>query len=282
MKKNKTIAVCALILALLVLCGGCAAVLQNLENPELRKNTETMLDALIADDLPTAYALVSQICTEEDFKPLFAQMRELLGDVDTYQLKLLSIHANSNIKNGEKTDTVSATYEMTAADSRLIINVRTDSRTGFNAFYLTPYEYTDYHHTGTLENMKGATGMQWILLLLNLVGIGFAVYAIVDCCRQKLPQKVLWILLLCLSFVSVGATLSATGFRLNFNVGWLMAYSAMIRYGSGTVVIRLLLPVGAIVYFSMRRSLLKEKTALEEAYPDQLTEQPPEDTSETV
>ncbi len=44
----------------------------------------------------------------------------------------------------------------------------------------------------------------------------------------------------------------------------------------------LLLPVGAIVYFSMRRSLLKEKTTPEEACPDRQTEPPPEDISETV
>ena len=43
-------------------------------------------------------------------------------------------------------------------------------------------------------------------------------------------------------------------------MGWITAYSALIRYGSGTVMLRLMLPVGTIIYFAMRRSLLKEST----------------------
>ena len=260
MRKKLVRSVCVVILTVLMLCSGCGAVLQELENAEVRQSTEEMLNALIANDFQTAYSLVSKICAEEDFKPTFTQMRELLGNADTYELKLLSIYTNGTLTNGQKIRSVNSTYEMTTNSGRVIVSVRMDDRIGLSSFYLSPYEKTDYYFTGTLENMKDATGLQWCFLLLNVVAIGFTVFALVDCSRQKIKKKALWILLLLIGFVSVGATIAAASIRLNFNVGWITAYSALIRYGSGTVMLRLMLPVGTIIYFAMRRSLLKQST----------------------
>ena len=123
----------------------------------------------------------------------------------------------------------------------------------------------------------GATGFAaigigiWALLLLNVLSLGFVAFAIVDCSRLKIKRKALWILLLVFGFVTLGATVSGSMFRIHFNFSWLTNYSALIRYGSGTAVIRLMLPIGAIVYFCTRRSLLKtapENTPAEAA-PDE-------------
>ena len=263
MKKNNIMAVCAIVLAVLVLCSGCAVAIQDLENAEIRQTTEAMLDALIANDPQAAYSLVSNICTEEDFKPIFTQMQALLGNEAVYELKLLSIYTNSAISNGPKSSSVSSVssvYEMTTKSEKLIVSITIDDQVGLSSFYLTPYEYTDYYFTGTLKSMEDATGSQWFVLLLNVIVLGFAVFALVDCCRRKIKRKVLWILLLILGFASVGATVFATGVRLNFNVGWITAYSALIRYGTGAVTLRLMLPVGAIVYFAKRRSLSQQST----------------------
>ena len=260
MRKNLVKSVCVIILTVLMLCSGCTALLQELENAEVRQSAEAMLDALIANDFQTAYSLVNKICTEEDFKPAFTQMQELLGNADTYELKLLSIYANSTVTNGQNISSVSSVYEMTTKSGRVIVSIRIDDQAELNTFYLTPYEKSDYYFTGTLKSMKDATGAQWGFLLLNVIAIGFTVFALVDCSRQKIKKKALWILLLLIGFVSLSTTISSTSFKLNFNAGWITAYSALIRYGSGTVVLRLMLPVGAIIYFAMRRSLLKKST----------------------
>lgn len=260
MKKSNTLSVCAVVLVMIVLCGGCASVMQNFENAEIRQYTELMLDAVIADDFQAAYSLVSEICSEADFAPVFTQIQEFLGSADAYELNLLSIYTNSTISNGQKSSVTSAVYEMTTKSDRVIVSVIMDNQIGLSSFYLTPYENTDYYSTGTLQNMKGATAAQWIVLLLNAIILGFTVFAIADCCRHKIRKKALWILLLILGFVSVGATISSTGFRLSFNVGWIMAYSALIHYGSGTLMLRLMLPVGAVSYFISRHSLLNEST----------------------
>lgn len=258
MRKKLVMSVCIIILTVLILCSGCAAVLQELENAEVRQSTEKMLDALIANDLQAAYSLVNKICTEEDFKLAFTQMQQLLGNADAYELKLLSIYVNSSVTNGQKISSVSSVYEMTTKSRRVIVSIRMDDQIGLNSFYITPYEKSDYCFTGTLNSIKDATGAQWGFLLLNVIAIGLTVFALVDCSRQKIKKKALWILLLVLGFVSLGATISPTSFKLNFKVGWITAYSALIRYGSGTVMLRLMLPVGTIIYFVKRRSLLKE------------------------
>lgn len=256
--RKKLICVCAVILVLCAFCSGCTPAMEKLENAEIRQTTETMLDALMANDFEAAYSLVEKICTAEDFQPTFAQMQSLLNKADTYHLRLLSIYANTQITNGQKINSCSAVYEMITEAERLIINIRIDDQIGLSSFYLTPYEKTDYYSTGTLSNIENANAVQWIFLLLNVIAIGFTVFALVDCCRHKIKKKVLWILLLIFGFFTVGITISATAMRLNFNLSWITAYSAFIRYGSGAVIIRLMLPVSAIAYFCTRRSLLKE------------------------
>ena len=257
MKKNRRITIIALVLVLLVLCAGCDNVLQNMENSRLRSTTEAMLDALVAEDHQGAYKLVSHICSQEEFQTAYAQMRQVLGDVKAYELQLLYISSDTNITNGQKTSTVSSIYKITTSNGMVVANVRMDDRMGLTAFYLTPYEMTDYFFTGTLGHMRDADAVQWILLLLNGVPVGLGVYALVDCARKKIKNKALWIIILVIGFATVGATVTGTSFRMNFNLGWLTAYSALIRYGSGAVTLRLMLPVGGIVYFCMRRSLLR-------------------------
>ena len=48
--RKKLICVCAVILVLCAFCSGCTPALEKLENAEIRQTTETMLDALMAND----------------------------------------------------------------------------------------------------------------------------------------------------------------------------------------------------------------------------------------
>lgn len=258
MKKNRILAVFAIVIAVLLLISGCTAALQSLENKEVRQITETMLDAIIANDSQTAYSLVQHFCTESDFTSAFAQMQDLLGETTTYGLKLLYIQAHTSIDNGERTNSFNCIYELTDAAERLVIQVQTNDQYQLRTFYLTPYEYTDYHFTGTLKTMQDATLTQWSILLLNIIPYGLMVFALVDCCRNKIKKKILWVLLLIFGVITFSVTMSSSGMRLNFSLLSVTAYSALIRYGSGTVVCRLMLPVGAIVYLAIRRSLLEK------------------------
>ena len=262
MKKNKILTVWAMLLVVLLLCTGCRPDLGKFDNEQIRTYAESMLDALIEDDVQAGYGLVSKVCTEAEFTPIFDQMQAMIGSVDTYSLELLSIQKSTNITNGQRTSVTSVSYQMVTGADKIIVSLQVDDDAGLISFYLTPYDKTDYFVTGTLGNMDSAGAWQWILLLSNLLVAGVTVFAIVDCCRQKIKKKAGWILLIILGFMAVGVTVSATGFRLNFNFGWILSYSALVRYGSGTFVLRLLMPVGAIGYFAARRSLLSQAASV--------------------
>lgn len=270
MKKFKIIWFLALILSL-ALIAGCSVNVQDYEDPQVRTYCETILDALIADDFQGAYAPFSGIYAESNFSGAYDQLREYLKGTQDYQLNLLSVHVNSSVTNGEKTKVIRSVYEMTHGDRRTIVNISLQDQAGIATFMLTPYEHTDYSATGTLGRMKGASPIQWLFLLLNAVSLGMAVYAMVDCVRRKMEKKVLWILVLAFGFFTVGTTISDSMFRMNFNLSWITAYSALIRYGSGTMVARLMLPVGAIAYFLSNRTKSRE---IEEPAETEQTETP--------
>ena len=276
MKKTKMLAVCLTLLFAILLFCGCAPTTENLL---LQETTQTMLDALIADDVDAAYALVRDVCTEEEFTPVFSNMRALLGNTETYTLNLLSFYSSQSLINGQSSATASASYEMVTGQGKFIVSIQASGDCStLQSFYLTPYEMTDYYFTGTLNTMKNATVFQWVLLLSNLFVYGASLFALVDCCRHKMKKKALWIVLLILGFITLGATVSSTGFRINWNLLSVTAYSALIRYGSGTIVIRFLVPAGAIAYFFSRRSLLAASEPAPQSPPDA---EPANEISET-
>lgn len=265
MKFLRNMLLFALTVIMLLSCVSCSSFVQMFDNEEIRTYTETMLDSILADDFDGAYAVINDICTEDEFVSTFNQINNALSDVQTYELSLLSINKNSNMTNGEVVNSIAASYKMTTNLDTYIVDVQTISTYDkLSSFYITPYEETDYYYTGTINNMKNATVMQWIMLLLNLVAIGITVFALVDCCRKKIKLKALWIIIIILGMVTVGVTFGASVLRFNFNIAWLFAYSAYIIYGGGTVVFRLMIPVGSIIYFALRKLLIKKTVSVPE------------------
>lgn len=251
-KKHLALFVCVVLV--ITFCCGCTSLLQQAENPQIRQHTTTMIDALIANDLDSAYDLVSNLTTKAEFAQVFAKMEAFLSDANTYELTMLSINVSSKLSGGQNTQTTSVVYKMvTDTDQTVIVSILTRGQDHvLQSFYLTPYELTDYYYTGTIDKMQKASIGQWLLLLSNLLSIGIAVFAVVDCARRPIKKKALWIAAIVLGFIALGATIGTNGFRFNFNFGWITAYTCLIRYGTGTVALRLMLPLGAIAYFLSR------------------------------
>lgn len=265
MKMLKISAAIIIAIAVLLSCSGCSTVKQIMDDEEIRAYTESMIDALIADDFDAAYAVVDDICTKEEFSEPFTGMQEMLNEAEDYTLELTSIYKNSSFTNGETVSSTTASYEVVAGEQTFIVNVQTNSAyENLCAFNIAPFENTNYYYTGTINSMKDATAVQWIMLALNMPIIGIAIFALIDCCRRKIKNKALWIIFIILGFAAIGATLSASSIKFNINIGWITSYSALIRYGGGMTVFRLMLPVGAIVYLSMRNKLIKKNEAAAE------------------
>lgn len=265
MKMLKISAIIVGMITILLSCCGCSAVKQIMDDEEIRGYTETMLDALIADDFDKAYAVVDDVCTEEEFSATFPEMQKLLSDTDDYTLELTSIYKNSSFANGETVNSTTASYEVVTETQTFVVNVQTNSACdNLCAFNIVPFEKTNYYYTGTIDSMKNATATQWVMLLLNLPAIGVAIFALADCCRKKIKNKAFWIIFIILGFAALSATLGTSSISFNVNIGWMSAYSALVRYGGGMMVFRLMLPVGAIVYLFMRNKLNEKSVPVAE------------------
>lgn len=251
--------ICAL--AMVLLFSSCSG--GEFEEDEIRDYTVTMLDAIIADDFDTAFQTAPDAGTKQEFTAFYNQMRGVLADVDEYKLTCIGYNTSVNFDNGKQIKRTDAQYKFKSKNLEFVIAAAT--MTGYEklaGFHITPIEQTDLYYNGTLGNMVDASPFQWAILLLNLVVLAVTVFAIVDCARRNIKKKALWIVIIVLGMLIVGLTTTATTSQFNFTLGW-FSYSAFIVYGSGKTVLRVLIPVGAIVYLAMRKSLEKQATASE-------------------
>lgn len=276
MKFTRKIMAVMLTVFLILSSTGCSKLLDVMEDEELRGYTETMLDAIVENDYAAGYALVDDVCTAADFSSMFTAVREMFGNSDTYEIEPLSIYRNRSINNGETVDMIQASYMVTVSSERYVVNVTMHSTyDNLSSFSITPYEKTNYFRTGELDTMEGANAFQWMILLSNIISLALIVFALVDSCRRKIKRKPLWIVIIALGLVSVGVTRGATGLNFNFNVGWLFAYSALILYGGGATVFRVMLPLGAILYLVLRsRLVVKPAPKVSEKQNDEVLIQP--------
>ncbi len=259
MKKFKKSFIVTIILVLVLLLSGCKALVGTFENEKLRDHTDVMLNAILMKDADAGYSLVKEVCERSDFDPSFDKMCEMLDGVKEYNLNMLSIYQKAGIQNGESYKFVDSVYEMTANDKRYIISVQLDGNTEkLRLFNIIPYEKTNYYYTGVITNMKGASVIQWGFLLSNLLVVALVIFALIDCCRHKIKLKPLWIVIILLGAFSIGTTISATSFHVNFGIIWFTAYSALVRYGGGQVLLRFVIPWGAPLYFILRHWLIKK------------------------
>ena len=266
MKKFRKSFIVAIVLVLILLLSGCKALVGAFENEELRGHTDVMLNAILMNDGDAGYSLVKDVCKRSDFDPAFKEMCKMLDGIESYELKLISIYQKSSYVNGESIKTVDSVYEMNTDGARYVVSVQKSSRAEKLYFFnLTPYEKTNLYCTGVITNMKGASILQWGFLLSNLLVIALTVFALIDCCRKKIKLKPLCIVIIILGAFSIGATISATSFNVNFGLIWFTAYSAFVRYGGGQVLLRFVIPWGAPLYFILRHWLIKKSVEVTES-----------------
>lgn len=262
MKHRRTV-LCLLLVLLLLLATGCGAkdeweaaqkaagMLSGVtEDPQLRSDTEKLLNAIIADDYAAAWDTIYQEIDAAEFKRMYVELQPHLAQIETYELVASNI--NKTVSNG--VSTVSVRYMMTAGDLRLFVDVsRVEGYEGLTGFYLN--EYVPVITTGTLGNMQGANVLQWIFLVVGLLELVFVLGAFVDCCRHKMKKKWLWLLLIALGYMIFSLIVTQEQFRVGMNVGAILNYTSLIRYSTGGFTLRLMIPVGAIVYLICRKTL---------------------------
>lgn len=250
------------------------------ENEKIKQNTTEMLDALIAGDFSEAYNLVSEITTSTEFTSAFNQMSEYLDGVKEYELNQIGFNANTT--NG--TTVTSVTYLMKTNVKTYVVEAytRTDVN-GLYGFYILESQInSDGVMCGTLFTMKGANFVQWLFLIIGFAELAFVIVVFIDAIKQKINKKPLWLLLILLGTLSIIINISNSGVNLNFSaIISLVNSTAFIRYATGATAIRIMVPVGAIVYLIKRKSLINSAKIDQEANEKNIQEENIDITKET-
>ncbi len=261
MFKKRFLLIAVLLLVITLCLSGCSAILESVEDTQIRKYTQGMLDAIIAKDFDTAYTFVEDAVTKDVFAREYTRMEALLYDVESYELKFIGFSSNTNFQNGKTFKNTNYTYEMAENDDKYIVYVNTNSDyQKLSCFDVKAFESTNLYYTGTINKMGDATAFQWVMLLSNLLTLGIAVFAVIDCAKNKIKLKALWIIIIILGMLTFGVSITSATLRANFSLGLFMNYSSLIKYGDGSLKFSIMLPVGAIVYLILRNTLIKKAT----------------------
>lgn len=272
MKKLRAISCVLLVLALLMLagCGAqdewaatqkAAGMLSDItEDPQLRADTEKLLDAMIADDYAAAWDAVYEEIDAVEFRRMYVELQPHLAQIEQYEL--VASHINKTVNNG--VSTVSVRYMMmTAGEQRFFVDAaRVEGYEGLTAFYVN--EYQPVETTGTLGSMQGADAAQWGFLAFGMLEIVFTILVFVDCCCHKMKKKWLWLLLIALGYVILSIVAVPEQFRINFNVGGFLSYTSLIYYSTGGATCQIVIPAGAIAYLCVRKSLFAKYAQLQQ------------------
>ncbi len=208
--------------------------------------TEDFLDMLLADDYDSAYALVSENVSANDFKPYWDSLKKTSEGASAYEIE--QIGWKININNGTKFYVAAFNVELNNGRALFIRTTLVDGANGISGLYFN--DTTDFNASfGLFARIANI-----VLIAFSLLTTAFIVWMLIDCIRRKIAKKPLWLLL-----IIIGAGVSLVvgqKMGINFHLGlFFMGSSAVADPSILSVTTKVIVPVGAIVYFFMRKRL---------------------------
>ena len=258
MRKFKKITAIFFVLLLVFSLEACS--METEQGNEIKAQCETFLDAMIAGDADAAYNVLASGTDRATFDRSFASLCEYIDGVEEYELK--QIGWKTGFDNG--LNYYMATFEMsTDIGNFQIIGMEADGYDGLANFRIISETELNPTFTGTITSLQGANIFQWAILAFSALSLAFSVWMLVDCCKRKLKYKALWLLLLIFGMMTFTLTFSEGNLDFRWFIGVIVfSYSYLQIYSTGAFVLKLVLPVGAVLYFVLRKiGAIEEKKA---------------------
>jgi hypothetical protein len=126
---------------------------------------------------------------------------------------------------------------------------------GYEGIYLINFKDTEW----VTNKAETITPFNIALIILSIFEIAFSVWMLVDCIKRKVAKKPLWILLI-LFGIKLSLTITPERFNFNWSFGLFLQISGV--YGDiyqNLITASLLLPIGAVVYFIVRKHITKKE-----------------------
>ena len=247
--KRKIFSLLILLCTALLLFSSCSDL--STENEAAREMTENFLDAVLANDLETAYSVMAKETDKNGFSQVFPRMVSLFQNPESYTLKQTGW--NVSINNGIKTTVVTYTME---TDAEKIFIVRSSLTEGYEGLYRIDFNDTEW----ITKKEDSFSALNIVLIVYSIAAIAFCVWMLVDCIRRKITKKPLWIILILLG-INLSLTISPERMNFNWTIGLFLKLSGVnANIYQNLLTISVLIPVGAIIYFFIRKRITVKPT----------------------
>ena len=250
-------ALLALLLALCMLClSGCSQLTDGLLTMVADKAEASGADALarqfidgiLTNDPQKSHAVFVEGVEMTQVLEIFPTMQNMLPDSDSYTLTPTSW--NSKTSNG--VTQTAFQFLLTMGDQQFVVEtLQVSTMEGLYNIHIAPRATQETSETDVQENPVIDT----VFTLISVATAVFVIWALVDCCRHKIPRKWIWVLVILLGNMLLILAMQGSQLSFNLKLGLnLNATSLTLR--DGGFYLSLLVPVGAIVYLARRKQLL--------------------------
>lgn len=248
-----------LLLSVLLCCilSGCADFIKS---EEMDKEVVNLIEALNEDDADQIFqSMYPGVVTQEEFDESYEAVRKLWEKSDEYTTKLNSINTRKNFTQSGDIRICQAQYYVytQAQDYTITFTYRSDDiGDGVYQFNLNVGAEPVLVSGGFMTARKNSV-LQWALLMLSVLSYLFIVVTAVDILRKRPRLFGVW-LAASLTFIAFQIQAAPANLHVGGNVSWFV-FSAFKIYSTGSRRFVFALPVGAIVYWCLRKRLLSQK-----------------------
>lgn len=259
MLKRRFFCLTGLLLVCMLFCGATALEDGWSRNEAYSRNeeyTRSMLDAFMIGDQEVVLDIMGAEAEKEFFNVYRHITKKIKGNVG-YDLVLLQNHSYTE----EGYLVHRSKYRITFSDETVY---------SVTVYGVEKMEGLAYFEINLMDNEVAENlapnGLTVGMTVLTLLGMAFAVWMIVDCVRRSMKKwhKVLWIIVI-LAFGGVSLQWYANGFYIMLNARIPLGISWVSLIG-GLWKLQVMLPVGAIVYFFLRKKISARYLAARKTY----------------
>jgi hypothetical protein len=201
---------------------------------------------VIQNNRDAAYALVKNAVTSADFDALWMTVRTAAEGATSYETTQIGWRVN--VTNGVTTNTTAYQVYFDNGRNALLQVITQDGIEGIARVNFS--DTTDF-----VNNAKTVVPTARLVLFgISVLIFVFTAWMFIDCLRRKMRRKVLWAILI---FCGVAFTVTV-GQRIgiHFSLGLMLSgYSVIADPSISSIVTKVTIPVGAIVYLCLRRKL---------------------------
>ena len=253
--KRSSVVILFFILCCCVLTG-CADLLKN---EDMEQRVVFLIEAFNEDDADRIFLeMYPDVVTREEFDESYEAVRELWETSDEYTIKLKSINTKKNFNPSGDFSICQAQYYVytQAKDYTITFTYRVDdSGEGLYQFHLN-VGTVPVLVSGGITTAGENSALQWALLIFSALSYLLVIVTVADILRKRPRLYGVW-LIAALFFAAFRIQAAPANFHLGGNVA-LLVLSAFKIYTTGSRNFVFALPVGAIVYWCMRKRLMAQ------------------------